>query len=146
MKFPYKEKNKKMNPSERIKRQLNSDNATKRSKIFYKIPRVVADQRARFYKDDIFRIHNKYMEVRWFWYADIQSYSLNYIILFNYLLILCVIIIFSIIGKIYSIQRSANGRTQNKILFKLQRGSYRNSKFILSILWYDVWFESIQVQ
>ena len=64
MKFPYKEKNKKMNPSERIKRQQNSDNATKRSKIFYKIPRVVVDQRARFYKDDIFRIHNKYMEVR----------------------------------------------------------------------------------
>jgi hypothetical protein len=31
----------------------------------YKIPRVVADQRARFYKDDIFRIHNKYMEVKY---------------------------------------------------------------------------------
>ena len=36
----------------------------KKSRIFYKIPRVVPNQKERFYKEDIFRMHAKYTEVR----------------------------------------------------------------------------------
>ena len=40
----------------------------KKSRIFYKIPRVVPNQKERFYKEDIFRMHAKYTEVRNFSY------------------------------------------------------------------------------
>ena len=36
----------------------------KKSRIFYKIPRVVPNQKERFYKEDIFRMHAKYTEVK----------------------------------------------------------------------------------
>ena len=36
----------------------------KKSRIFYKIPRVVPDQKERFYKEDLFRMHAKYTEVK----------------------------------------------------------------------------------
>ena len=37
---------------------------SKKSRPFYKIPRVVPNQKERFYKEDIFRMHAKYIEVR----------------------------------------------------------------------------------
>ena len=37
---------------------------SKKSRIFYKIPRVVPNQKERFYREEIFRIHAKYIEVR----------------------------------------------------------------------------------
>ena len=36
---------------------------TKKSRMYYKIPRVVPNQKERFYKEDIFRMHSKYIEV-----------------------------------------------------------------------------------
>ena len=37
---------------------------TKKSRGYYKIPRVVPNQKERFYKEDIFRMHSKYIEVK----------------------------------------------------------------------------------
>ena len=52
--------------SSKMNTKQSSPIHSKKSRIFYKIPRVVPNQKERFYKEDIFRMHAKYIEVRIF--------------------------------------------------------------------------------
>ena len=97
----------KMNSSTIMIRQTSA-NTAKRSRIFYKVPRVVPNQKERFYKEDIFRFHAKYIEV--YLGSIIQFLHTKDKLKTLFLKRCCYNLTYGtlISGKVHFIQRSAN--------------------------------------